>query len=238
MSLLNLNQAEIAILDKFLNYCFDKDLSNVSVQPSIMANELKSEFTDIEIKVWMEYLINNGYVDKLTDYGGGVFFNGYKISTKGRIFKNQNGFENEYSNQIEKSLQEKGEKKFADKKIELEVMQLELNIALAKSATVTNISIVNLNNKTEEFYTKQDGYNSTQKNLTYVIASAALLSAIASTCTFLNDRKNNEPPQQQQLQQVRTTLQQLDSTLQSQIKIDSSFQKAVSDSLKMPQKSN
>lgn len=238
MNLLDINQAEIAILDKFLNYCFDKDLSDASVQPSNMANELKSEFTEIEIKVWVEYLHDNGYVDKLTNYGGGVFHNGYKISTKGRIFKNQNGFKNEYSNQIAKSLQEQEAKKFAYKKIELEVMQLELNIALAKSATVTNISIVNLNNKTEDFYTKQDGYNSTQKNLTVIIAVATGVYTLFAALAYFKDDGKNELSQPNTQIQLQQKLQQLDSTLQSQIKIDSSFQKAVSDSLKMPQKNN
>ncbi len=120
-----------------------------------------------------------------------------------------------------------------DGRKELDNLLMQEKVKEANQSVIdTNTSIKGLNTNTETFYKKQEGYNNTQKNLTYVIAFAALLSATSATCTFLNDRKNNEQSQQLQLQQVQTTLRQLGSTLQSQIKIDSAFQKMVKDSLK------
>jgi len=102
------------------------------------------------------------------------------------------------------------------------------NIAASHSVKETNISIQNLNDKTE-------GYYKIQKCLTYVIAIATVVNVLVAIGTFIKDYKKNESDQQYKLLLMQTKVQQLQNSMKIQEVKDSFFEHQVKDSLKIPQ---
>ena len=94
---------------------------------------------------------------------------------------------------------------------------------LNQSGISTNESIVELNDKTKKNYI-------TQRNLTYAIMFAAVVSACAASAPFFTNQKKDVQDLQDTLKSVQLKLQQLQQNSQSQLKTDSSLQKVVKDS--------
>ena len=223
MNLLDLNQIEVNRLDKLLFYCYGCDFANNAFQPSIMVEELREHFTNTEIRINIEMLNDNDFINQITDYPGGVFTNGYKLSSKGRRLHKCGGFSDEYLKQKDKLRKENA-------KIELDVNLIRSNIDLSKSIADTNLSIIGLNNKTGQNY-------KIQKRLTIAILIAAAVSAAATAIpvVMLIFKKKSDTESSSQMKILETRVQQLEQGQQSQSRIGSPRPKVgKSDSLIKP----
>ncbi len=106
------------------------------------------------------------------------------------------------------------------------------------SVIKANDSIVELNTETKKYYKNQEEINEsivelnkTTRNATYVIALAAIVSAVFTAIPYVYPRANYELKPKSILSQEKKTLIPRDKTLQYQTRIDSLYLITENDSL-------
>ena len=137
----------------------------------------------------------------------------------------------DYAYQIEKSIRDQ-----ANQVLKKENLVKEQIMQVNQSVIDTNKSFIRLNEKTDLFYENQNRYNTIQKKLTIWIMLSAVVSALATIFSFYNNNHINDTIHKSEIQQLQKKNYLLDSTLQSQIKINTIVQKNIIDSLKIKSK--